>query len=60
MPIVSIITSDEWYPMCDFRVWNGKTPYYGSQLVEISDETFARWNKIMEEFWELQNELKEQ
>jgi len=44
------IDEDEWYPVIDISE-------YGEVTVEISQELFEKYNKIMQEFNDLQNEL---
>jgi hypothetical protein len=44
------LSEDEWYPVIDISE-------YGEVTVEISQELFEKYNKIMQEFNDLQNEL---
>jgi hypothetical protein len=44
------LIEDEWYPVIDISE-------YGEVTVEISQELFEKYNKIMQEFNDLQNEL---
>jgi hypothetical protein len=44
------LIEDEWYPVIDISE-------YGEITVEISEELFEKYNKIMQEFNDLQNEL---
>jgi hypothetical protein len=44
------LTEDEWYPVIDITE-------YGEVNVEISQELLEKYNKIMQEFNDLQKEL---
>ena len=50
------IDVDEMYPW--YSVETSDSVMYG-KIIEVSDELVKRYNNCMEEFWKIQNELKE-
>ncbi len=59
MKVNIIIDEDELYPFYNFETMKDQesVPKY-MKAAQISQETHDRWKRIMNEFWEIQKEMK--
>jgi len=55
MKIKVLISEEEWYPIYDFTTEFPED----AQCIEIEEEDVKRWNKVLEDFGRMQQEIRE-